>query len=69
MKRIYSQSWTDYELLDAGNDRKLERWGNIVTIRPDRNAYFEPILSYKTWQEQAHFEFIKNTKISDFLHF
>ncbi|MFT5519896.1 MAG: 23S rRNA (cytosine1962-C5)-methyltransferase [Enterobacterales bacterium] len=64
MKRIYSQSWTDYELIDAGNERKLERWGNIVTIRPDRNAYFEPILSYNTWQEQAHFEFIENTKSS-----
>lgn len=39
MKRIYSSHWSDYELIDAGNDKKLERWGNIITIRPDRNAY------------------------------
>ncbi|MFT5452767.1 MAG: 23S rRNA (cytosine1962-C5)-methyltransferase [Enterobacterales bacterium] len=64
MKRIYSQSWTDYELIDAGNERKLERWGKIISIRPDRNAYFEPILSYDNWKEQAHFEFIENTKSS-----
>jgi len=61
MKRIYSKPWNDYELIDAGNEKKLERWGNILTIRPDRNAYFEPVLNFKAWQEQAHFEFIEET--------
>ena len=61
MKRIYSQHWKDYELIDAGNTKKLERWGNIITIRPERNAYFSPILSTKEWQQQAHFEFIEET--------
>ena len=50
MKRIYSSHWSDYELIDAGNDKKLERWGEIITIRPDRNAYFSPILSQKDWK-------------------
>ncbi len=61
MKRIYSSHWSDYELIDAGNDKKLERWGNIITIRPDRNAYFSPIKSLKEWKQQAHFEFIEET--------
>jgi len=61
MKRIFSSHWSDYELIDAGNDKKLERWGEIITIRPDRNAYFYPILSDKEWKLKAHFEFIEET--------
>jgi len=61
MKRIYSQNWEDYELIDAGNSKKLERWGKIVTIRPERNAYFSPILSLKEWKQQAHLEFVEET--------
>ena len=62
MKRIYSNHWTDYELIDAGNNKKLERWGRIITIRPDRNAYFNPMLSQKDWNLKAHYEFIEVTK-------
>jgi len=61
MKRIFGSHWSDYELIDAGNDKKLERWGKIITIRPDRNAYFAPILSDKEWKQKAHFEFIEET--------
>jgi 23S rRNA (cytosine1962-C5)-methyltransferase len=61
MKRIFSSHWSDYELIDAGNDKKLERWGDIITIRPDRNAYFSPIQSIKEWKDKAHFEFIEET--------
>lgn len=57
MKRTYSNHWSDYELIDAGNNKKLERWGEIITIRPDRNAYFSPILTNKEWLQKAHFEF------------
>lgn len=61
MKRIFSSHWSDYELIDAGNEKKIERWGEIITIRPDRNAYFSPIQSLKEWKEKAHFEFIEET--------
>lgn len=61
MQRIYSHHWPDYELIDAGDNRKLERWGEIITIRPERNAYFSPVLSNKEWKEKAHFEFIEET--------
>tara|TARA_B100000809_G_scaffold107169_1_gene105589 strand:+ start:470 stop:1312 length:843 start_codon:yes stop_codon:yes gene_type:complete len=61
MKRIYSSHWSDYELIDAGNDKKIERWGDIITIRPDRNAYFSPIQTIKEWKDKAHFEFIEET--------
>ena len=38
MSRLFAQHWKDYELIDAGNEKKLERWGDVVTIRPERNA-------------------------------
>jgi 23S rRNA (cytosine1962-C5)-methyltransferase len=30
-----STQWQDYEILDMANGEKLERWGNIILIRPD----------------------------------
>lgn len=64
MPRTYSPHWSDYELIDAGSNKKLERWGDIVTIRPERNAYFKPVLSYKEWEKKAHFRFNEITKNS-----
>jgi len=66
MKRTYSQHWKDYELIDAGNNNKLERWGKIITIRPDRNAYFTPVLSETEWQQKAHYQFIEKTTNTGF---
>ncbi len=33
-----SEEWKEYELLDAGEGEKLERWGNIILQRPDPQA-------------------------------
>ena len=30
-----ADSWKDYELMDASDGERLERWGDIVLIRPD----------------------------------
>lgn len=30
--------WRDYEILDAGDGNKLERWGDVVLLRPDPQA-------------------------------
>ena len=59
MERTFAESWADYELIDAGDGKKLERWGKVITIRPDRNAYFRPGLNFKDWLKQADFEFIE----------
>ncbi len=61
MKRIFGSHWSDYELIDAGNNKKLERFGETILIRPDRNAYFSPVLSTKEWLQKTHFEFIEET--------
>ena len=33
-----TRDWKDYEIIDAGNGEKLERWGNIILRRPDPQA-------------------------------
>ncbi|MDP1665808.1 MAG: class I SAM-dependent methyltransferase [Methylobacter sp.] len=55
--REYGQPWPDYELLDAGDGKKLERWGTVITIRPEIQANFKPGWSYAQWQDRAHWEF------------
>lgn len=35
VKMIVSNKWNDYEIIDASQGMKLERWGNIVLLRPD----------------------------------
>lgn len=62
--RIYSAAWDDYELIDAGDGKKLERWGNIITIRPELQAYFKPADTEKMWRSMAHWEFIETGKQS-----
>lgn len=57
-KKTFSNCWHDYELIDAGGDKKLERWGEIITIRPEVQAYFRPGLSEKEWNAKAHLEFV-----------
>ncbi len=64
--RLYTKGWDDYELIDAGGGKKLERWGEIITIRPEVQAYFKSELLFKEWEEKAHFEFISKGGQSGF---
>ena len=36
-----ADEWKDYELIDAGDKDKLERWGDIVLVRPDPQAIWQ----------------------------
>lgn len=62
IKRTFTPPWQDYQLIDAGNQQKLERWGNIITIRPEVNANYTPGFPLKQWREKAHFEFVEETR-------
>lgn len=57
VSREYGLAWPDYELLDAGDGKKLERWGKVVTIRPDLQASFKPGWTFAQWQDMADWEF------------
>jgi len=40
-----------YELLDSGNGRKLERYGDHVLVRPEAEALWKPALQDKEWKK------------------
>lgn len=54
----------DYELIDCGDFSKLERFGRYITIRPEPQAVWSPVLSQKEWERQAHVRFIPNSSSS-----
>lgn len=56
--------WNEYELIDCGNGRKLERFGEITLIRPEISATGKPHLSEIQWKEMANAEFIETSKNS-----
>lgn len=47
----------EYALLDVGDFQKLERFGKIITIRPEPQAVWKPKWDIKTWRSKAHLEF------------
>jgi 23S rRNA (cytosine1962-C5)-methyltransferase len=49
-------AWTEYDLLDTGAGRKLERFGEIIVIRPEPQAEWQPALPKSSW-DGAHGEF------------
>ncbi|MDX1651487.1 MAG: class I SAM-dependent methyltransferase [Brumimicrobium sp.] len=59
LNKIFASGLEGYELIDAGGNKKLERWGEIVTIRPERQAYFQSGMPFKEWEKIAHLEFLE----------
>jgi 23S rRNA (cytosine1962-C5)-methyltransferase len=55
----FTEPWDDFELIDAGGGKKLERWGEIITIRPEMQAYFHSGIPFDQWKKMAHWEFIE----------
>lgn len=68
---IISNDWKDYEILDMANGEKLEKWGDIVLIRPDPQIIWKNKSKPELWKKaNAHYhrsksgggewEYIKN---------
>ncbi len=54
-KLLVSDDWRDYELIDSGDGRKLERFGKVRVDRPDAQALWSPQTSRGTWKADAVF--------------
>ncbi len=54
-----TELWRDYELIDASNGERLERWGDIILIRPDPQAVFQTQRRNPLWK-QAHARYIRS---------
>jgi 23S rRNA (cytosine1962-C5)-methyltransferase len=52
---LVSDDWSDYQLLDSGDLRKLERFGKVRVNRPDPQAFWKPAAPISTWKADAVF--------------
>jgi 23S rRNA (cytosine1962-C5)-methyltransferase len=47
---LIADDWKDYELIDAGDGERLERWGEYILRRPDPQAMWHKSANSKTWE-------------------
>ena len=47
----YTKDWKDYELLDCSGGERLERWGNVILIRPDPQVIWNTPKIHPLWQK------------------
>ncbi len=62
MKLLYPSSWKDYELIDAGDFEKLERFGKYTLIRPEPQAIWKKVLPEEEWKRLANAKFVREQK-------
>jgi 23S rRNA (cytosine1962-C5)-methyltransferase len=46
-----SDQWKDYEIIDASDGEKLERWGKYLLIRPDPQVIWSTPREEKLWRK------------------
>ena len=56
-----SDKWKDYELLDCSDGERLERWGDVILIRPDPQIIWKESNSAPEWNT-AHARYIRSDK-------
>lgn len=49
--------WKDYELIDCGDFEKLERFGDMILIRPEPQAVWPKSLPQGEWERRHHIKF------------
>ena len=48
---IVANNWKDYEILDMANGEKLERWKDIILVRPDPQIIWNSKSFPNKWKE------------------
>ena len=43
--------WKDYELLDTSAGERLERWGDVILIRPDPQIIWDTPKKHPLWRQ------------------
>lgn len=46
----FTTKWKDYELLDASSGERLERWGDMILVRPDPQIIWNTPKTNKNWK-------------------
>ena len=55
-----SEYWKDYELIDASSGERLERWGDIILIRPDPQVIWNTEKKDPLWRD-AHARYFRSS--------
>ena len=53
IEAIFPTGWDGYELIDAGDGKKLERFGKHTLVRPEPQAIWSSRLSQQEWDKLA----------------
>lgn len=53
---LLADDWHDFELLDSGDGRKLERYGRFSFVRPEPQALWRPALPEEAWRADGVFD-------------
>jgi len=64
MQLLAPDHFPDYELIDCGRYEKLERFGKYITIRPEPQAVWDPVMTPAEWEKTAHVKFIPRSSSS-----
>ena len=62
--RFAPTKWKEYELIDSGDLEKIERFGDVILIRPETSALWPKSLSDREWNSLAHGKFMHKDKTS-----
>lgn len=58
-KNLVTIGWPDYELIDSGDNRKLERYGSVLLARPETQAIWKPLRPELWKNAHAAFRFVE----------
>jgi 23S rRNA (cytosine1962-C5)-methyltransferase len=51
MEILTTDGWENYELIDSGNGKRLERFGQYRLVRPDPQILWRPYLESSEWEK------------------
>ncbi len=46
-----SNLWNEYELIDTSDGERLERWGDVILVRPDPQVIWQDVKKSKLWNK------------------
>ena len=46
-----ADKWRDYELIDVSDGQRLERWGSVITVRPDPQVIWQNKKDSRLWNK------------------
>lgn len=55
-----ADGWKDYELLDCSDGERLERWGDIILIRPDPQVIWKTPKKHPMWKN-ANAQYLRSS--------